>query len=157
MLYETFFAIENYPTVVNFGESLFAYPVVQGLHVLGLAVAVGLLALADLRLANVLFTSYPARAVVGGLRPWFILGYGFMFLTGVLLFLPKATQLYDSGLFWAKMALIVLAGINALYFELRYRREAGEEGSATRRKVAGLASLGLWVAVIVTGRLLAYF
>src|SRR5690606_11984782 len=150
-MYDTFFSIENIPTVVNFGESLFAYPVVQGLHVIALALAVGLLALADLRLANVLFTTYPARSVVGGLRPWFLVGYVLMFVTGILLFLPKATQLYASGLFWGKMALIALAGVNALYFELRYRREADDEGSIKRRRIAGLVSLGLWVSVIITG------
>jgi hypothetical protein len=153
---EFFFNIENLPAVVAFSESLFAYPVVQGLHVLTLAVAVGLLALADLRLAKVLLTAYPERVVVAGLRPWFIGGYALMFVTGVLLFLPKATLLYASPLFWTKMVLILLAGANALYFELHHHQDARAPGSI-QPQVAGLASLGLWVAVIVTGRLLAYF
>ncbi|MDR2212775.1 MAG: hypothetical protein LBE21_04025 [Pseudomonadales bacterium] len=151
-----FLTLENQPAVVAFSESLFAYPVVQGLHVLSLALAVGLLALADLRLARVLFTAYPAKVVVAGLRPWFIGGYALMFVTGVLLFLPKASALYASPLFWTKMALIALAGVNALYFELNYR-QGHDAPESLRPKLAGLASLGLWVAVIVTGRLLAYF
>jgi hypothetical protein len=155
-MYEFFFNIENLPTVVAFSESLFAYPLVQGLHVLTLAVAVGLLALADLRLCNLLLTAYPARAVVGGLRPWFIGGYALMFLTGIVLFLPKASLLYASPLFWTKMALILLAGANAFYFELNYHKGSQTPGSI-KPQLAGLASLGLWVAVIVTGRLLAYF
>jgi len=157
MLYEWFQNLENLPVIVVFGESLIAYPIVQGLHVLALALAVGLLALADLRLARVLLVDYPARVVVAGLRPWFLAGYACMFGTGLLLFLPKATQLYASPLFWAKMGLILLAGLNALYFELRLHRGRDDGERAAAPKVAGLVSLGLWVAVIVTGRLLAYF
>jgi hypothetical protein len=171
MFYDAFCHLENLPLVLAFDESLFAYPVVQGLHVLTLALAVGLLTLADLRLAGVLFTDWPARVVVAGLRPWFLAGYALMFATGVLLFLPKATQLYASPLFWTKMMLILCAGANALYFELRHRHDGaghddfshgGTAGDGTLHaapaaRVAGLVSLGLWVAVIVTGRLLAYF
>jgi hypothetical protein len=155
-MYAFFFTIENLPPVVAFGESLFAYPLVQGLHVLALAVAVGLLALADLRLAKVLLVAHPARAVVAALRPWFVGGFVLMFVTGALLFLPKASLLYASPLFWTKMALILLAGGNALYFELNHHHCAVAPG-AIKPWVAGLASLSLWVAVIVTGRLLAYF
>src|SRR5688572_16153600 len=91
MLYSFFAWIETRAPVIAFTESLFAYPVVQGVHVLALAFAVGLLGLADLRLAGVLLPRHSERAIVSALRPWFIGGFGVLLLTGLLLFLPKAT------------------------------------------------------------------
>jgi len=161
MLYDTFLQLENLPPVVAFTESLFAYPVVQGVHVLALAFAVGLLAIADLRLAGLLLPQQSAQTFLSGLRPWFIGGFSVLLVTGVLLFLPKATQLYASPLFLIKLTLIALAGLNAFYFELNFRRSQ-REGSAAAWHVlspraAGLISLGLWVLIIILGRLLAYF
>ncbi|MES2626900.1 MAG: DUF6644 family protein [Pseudomonadota bacterium] len=161
MLYDTFLQLENQPLVIAFTESLFAYPVVQGVHVLALAFAVGLLAIADLRLAGILLPQQSAQDFLSGLRPWFISGFSVLLVTGVLLFLPKATLLYASPLFLVKLALIALAGLNAFYFELNFRR-AQREGDvaawhAISPRAAGLISLGLWVAIIILGRLLAYF
>jgi hypothetical protein len=156
MLLESFTALENHAAVVRFSESLFAYPVVQGIHVLALAVAVGLLALADLRLIGVALTAAPARRVVADLRPWFIGGFMVLFFTGLLLFLPKAVALYESPLFRVKLLLILLAGINALWFELAFRKQDDVDVSRQQR-LAGVLSLLLWTSIIVLGRLLAYF
>src|SRR5688500_12396110 len=160
MLYETFLQLENMPPVVAFTESLFAYPVVQGIHVLALAFAVGLLAIADLRLAGILLPQQSAQVFLSGLRPWFIGGFIVLLITGVLLFLPNATLLYASPLFLIKLALIALAGLNAFYFELNFRRSQREGDTAAWHRIspraAGLISLGLWVLIIILGRLLAY-
>jgi hypothetical protein len=160
MLYSFFAWIENLPIVLSFTESLFAYPVVQGVHVLALAFAVGLLALADLRLAGLLLPQHSERVFVSALRPWFIGGFSVLLVTGVLLFLPKATSLYNSPLFLVKLALIALAGVNALWFEMNFRRTSLGSAAVWRYlspRTAGLISLGLWVTIIVLGRLLAYF
>lgn len=160
-MYNFFAWIENLPPVIRFTESLFAYPVVQGVHVLALAFAVGLLGLADLRLAGILLPQQSERALVSALRPWFIGGFCVLLVTGILLFLPKATSLYNHPLFLVKLGLIALAGLNAFWFELNYRR--ADHGDGTRAwqlvspRAAGLISLGLWVTIIVLGRLLAYF
>jgi hypothetical protein len=160
MLYEFFLRVENLQPVLAFTESLFAYPVVQGVHVLALAFAVGLLGLADLRLAGVLLTQGSERAIVSALRPWFIGGFCVLLVTGILLFLPKATSLYSHPLFLVKLGLIALAGLNALWFELNFRRVSVGSAAVWRYvspRAAGLTSLGLWLTIIVLGRLLAYF
>jgi hypothetical protein len=161
MLYDTFLQLENLPPVVAFTESLFAYPVVQGVHVLALSFAIGLLAVADLRLAGILLPQQSTEVFLSGLRPWFIGGFGVLLVTGMLLFLPKATLLYASPLFLLKLALIALAGLNACYFELNFRRSQREGYAAAWHTVsprtAGLISLGLWGLIIILGRLLAYF
>lgn len=163
-MYEYFLQVESWSLFTAFNESLFVYPIILGIHVLGIAFSVGLLGLVDLRLANVLLQNQPVRDVVSSLRPWFIGGFAAVLLTGVFLFVAQISVYYASPVFWTKIALIVLAGLNALYFEIHYRREEEESAHAGSRsrlrfspRASGLTSLGFWVVAIVLGRLLAYF
>ena len=155
-------AAENSSLFESFRESLFLFPVVEGVHLLGLSVAVGLLALVDLRLAGLLLTAQPVADVVKGLRPWFVGGFLVVFASGLLLFVAKATIFFSSPLFWVKIFLIFLAGLNALYFEINHRRQdAGDTllpgGALVSARLSGLLSLTFWTVIIVFGRLLAYF
>lgn len=159
---DTLAAIENSSVLEAFRESLFAYPIVEGVHLLGLSVAVGLLALVDLRLAGYVLTGQPVEDMVRSLRPWFVGGFTVVLATGLLLFFSKATLFYSSPLFWSKIVLIALAGLNAVYFELNHQRIrrgiAGLPGwQLVSPKVSGFISLSFWISVIVLGRLLAYF
>ena len=73
-------------------------------------------------------------------------------LTGLLLFSTNARDYAATGLFRLKMALLALALANAAL-------HAGPRLLAlppARQRLAGAASLGLWIAVLVCGRLLGY-
>lgn len=161
-LFDLITQVENSAVLDDFRESLFVFPAVEGIHLLGLSVAVGLLALVDLRLAGWLLTGQSVADVVKGLRPWFVGGFIAVIASGIVLFFAKATIYSNSPLFWTKLALIFLAGVNAFYFEWSFRRQ--QEGHASlptgdvlQARVAGLLSLGFWITIIILGRLLAYF
>ena len=161
-MYDLFLSFESLPLSIAFAESLFAYPIVLGIHLLALAFAVGLLGLADLRLMGVLLTEYSYSEVLDSLRPWFISGFALVLGSGIVLFLPQASVFYSSTLFWIKILMIALAGLNALYFEVTYRREhkqVSRKSSWLRfsPRASGSASLAFWLTAIVLGRLLAYF
>ena len=161
-----FFWMENLAVSQAFAESMLVYPVVLGVHVIALALSVGILALVDLRLAGVLLGKHNWVDFVQQLRPWFVGAFALILATGVLLFLPMATHFADSRVFQVKMLLIVLAGANAVAFELVSRREqraleGDTAGSAALHptlslRVFAVFSLVLWVAVIALGRVLAY-
>lgn len=145
-------------------ESRYAFAIIEALHLFGLAAAVGFLLLVDLRLLGFAFRSQPVPRLLAQLRPWIIGGFAVVFLTGVLLFWSSAARMVANPAFAIKLGLIVLAGINALYFELSIgRRLAVRGGSAAvpvvvprAAQVAGAASIGLWSLVIVFGRLIPY-
>src|SRR5581483_5480788 len=61
--------IENTPFAVALAESRYAFPVVEGVHLIGLALSVGLIFLTDLRLVGVLFKDVPVPDVLRQLRP----------------------------------------------------------------------------------------
>lgn len=145
---------------VAIAESRYAFAFIEGAHLIALAVAVGLLAIVDLRLLGVILREVAVQRVLAQLRPWIIGGFVVIFVTGVLLFWSAAGRMVLSPAFPIKLLLIVLAGFNALYFELLVARsEAVRTAQGVLplpARVAGLASLSLWSLVIVFGRLIPY-
>ena len=66
-------------------ESLYGFPILVGLHVLGLTFSVGLLMWFDLRLLGVALTSSRVTHVYRRLIPWSTVGFVMMAVTGALL------------------------------------------------------------------------
>jgi hypothetical protein len=141
-------------------ESQYAFPVVEGVHLLGLAFSVGLLAFADLRLAGVLLRDEPVLHVLGQLRPFILGGFAITFATGVMLFWAMSIKLLANPVFPVKLIFILLAGVNFLWFEFGVARDAAEWSDRpvppVRARVAGWTSLVLWSVVVVSGRLIPY-
>ncbi|WP_333879347.1 DUF6644 family protein [Methylobacter sp.] len=141
-------------------ESVYAFPIVEGLHLIGLAFSVGLLFFVDLRLLGVFLRQVPVADIMNPLRPWLLGGFVLTFVTGVLLFIAAATKIILLPVFLFKLGFIALAGINALWFELKWGKSASAWGWSTelpaKVKFAGFASLLLWSLVIITGRLIPY-
>ena len=141
-------------------ESTLAFPVIEGFHLLGIALSVGVLCWLDLRLLGLVFRDQPVSRVWKQVMPIAGVGFVLMFITGGLLFWAEAITAYDSVHFWVKMALILLAGLNALYFEfVTHPGIAPWDNDPVppfKARLAGFLSLVLWTAVIITGRTMAY-
>jgi hypothetical protein len=141
-------------------ESVYAFPIVEGLHLIGLAFSVGLLLFVDLRLLGLFLKRVPVQQVMYPLRPWLLGGFALTLASGVLLFAANAVKVVTLPVFFYKLGFIAVAGLNALWFEWRWGRRAHEWGAWSELPLgvrwAGLASLLLWSLVIVTGRLIPY-
>lgn len=148
------------PLGTSLAESLYVYPLVEGTHLLSLAFSFGLIVLTDLRLTGFIFTRVPVHILLQQLRPWLIAGFVVTFATGILLTFAAGPELVAAPVFPLKLLFIFLAGLNALWFELRFGRTAIEWGGAavlpTGAKTAGWISLLSWSAVVVLGRLIPY-
>jgi uncharacterized membrane protein SirB2 len=148
------------PVSVGIRESTLLFPVIEGVHLLGIALSVGMLCWFDLRLLGLVMKGEPVSKVWTRVMPTAITGFVLMFITGALLFWAEAATAYHSVHFWIKMGLIVLAGLNAGYFELTTHTHVAEWDTAAvlpiQARMAGLFSLLLWTAVIITGRTMAY-
>jgi hypothetical protein len=141
-------------------ESVLLFPIIEGFHLLGIALSVGALCWFDLRLVGIAFKDQPASRVWKQVMPISAIGFILMFITGGLLFWAEAITAYESVHFWIKIGLILLAGANAAYFELvTHPGIAAWDNDPVpppAARFAGLASLILWTAVIITGRTMAY-
>ena len=154
-------AIEATSIGTAIAESRYAFPIIEGTHLIALSVSVGLIFLTDLRLMGLFLREVPAAAILHGLRPYVLSGFALVFLSGGLLFWAEASEVIASPAWVFKFAFIGLAGLNALYFEFVIARRPGalsqERGSLPRGvKLAGLASLTIWTLVVICGRLIAY-
>jgi len=141
-------------------ESLWAYPLVESTHVWSLALFVGFTVLLDLRLLGLSMRLAPASEVVRRLRPWMIGGFCLMVVTGLLLFFAIPVRTYQSIFFRSKVTLLALAGVNVLLFQTSvWRRVAEWDRDPVPPKgarLAGAASLLLWICIVFAGRLTAY-
>lgn len=141
-------------------ESLYGFPVIVGLHILGIALSVGTLLWFDLRLVGVVLPNVPVRQVYRRLIPWSATGFAMMFTTGGMLFTGYAVAAVGNTFFRAKVAAMLLAGANALYYHLAVEPSAASweadavPPAAVRR--AGYLSMALWAIVILCGRVMSY-
>ena len=141
-------------------EGRYAFPVIEGIHLIGLSVAVGLLMLVDLRLMGLFLPQIPPRQLHRQLLPYVLAGFAVVVVAGVLLVSSEATTVFASPPWPFKMAFIILGGFNALYFEFVSSRRPNAMPATGRLPAgvrgAGAASFVLWVLVIICGRLIPY-
>lgn len=131
------------------------YAAVSGLHVVGIALLFGPIALVDLRLAGLLRGLDSGALLV--LRSTAKLGAGLAVPTGILLASARPDEYLANPTFLAKLAVVALALANALAFEAAARR-MGLPALLDRpaARVSGFGSLGLWLAAIGLGRWIAF-
>ncbi len=136
-----------------------AFPAAEALHFIGLSLLVGSLAVIDLRLLG--FARSLSVRAVHQLLLWTWIGFAINLVTGLLFIFAQASFYYPNVAFRVKLVLLLLAGANALWFQLTVNRELpswGDGADATRQaKVIAGISLGLWVSVIFFGRFIMYW
>jgi hypothetical protein len=140
-------------------ESALVFPLIEGSHILALSFSVGMVMVLDLRLLRICFRNQAASLVMAQLMPWTMAGFAVMLLTGILLFATQAVKAWGNTFFRVKMLLLVLSGINALYYQLKYYPKMPEwDCTATPFGVRLIALLSLifWIGVIACGRTMAY-
>ena len=148
------------PWSVDLHESQYAYPIIESIHVWAMALFFGTVAMFDLRLLGWTMRKVPVSEVVGRLLPWAITGFVVMVISGTLLVFAIPLRSYQNIFFRTKMLLLLLAALNVWIFHSRvYPRVVAwdSEGVPPRAaRVAGALSLSLWVAIVVSGRMIAY-
>ena len=149
---------------VDLHESEIAYSVIESLHVWTLCLFFGLMMMVDLRLLGWTMRSVPVSDVLDRVLPWAIVGFVLMVISGTLLVLAIPLRSYQNLFFRGKMIMLVVAGVNAWIFHYRVypkivgkSAEKGAYGIPPKAiRVAGGLSLGLWIAIVFCGRMIAY-
>jgi hypothetical protein len=139
---------------VGFGlrNSVWLYPAVETLHIIGFAVLVGAIVTFDLgvlRMARPGDLGSWSRAVLPVARA----GFGLAVPMGLLLFTVEATAYAANPAFRVKLLLLGLALANVVLFHVLAR--GAPRPTAALRASAAL-SLAVWLGVLVCGRMIAY-
>jgi hypothetical protein len=141
-------------------NSLFLFPLIESVHVIGLTMVFGTIVIIDLRLLGIASTRRTFTAIASDVFKWTRMAFALTATTGALMFITNASTYYQSSYFRAKMALLALSGLNMLVFELTARRsihawDRKASAPASGRAVAVL-SLVIWIGVIVLGRWIGF-
>lgn len=140
------------------GLSLWAYPMLLSVHIIGLATVVGIFSIRDMRLLGLFRQLNPAAFLPLSKLAW--VGFILNAISGVLLFTSQAVTFASNIPFLVKISCIIAGMLLAGVIQSRLRGELAEAGSLTvisrtTRIIAGV-SLTLWTLAIITGRLIAY-
>jgi hypothetical protein len=132
------------------------WPTCETLHFIGLTLLLGVVLLVDLRVLGVL--KGVSFASLHRLLPWAAIGFGVNVVTGILFFVGIPGQYIHNASFYWKMALVMLAGANALYFTLFEEPWAlgPKEDAPLTAKIAAVSAMVLWVGVLYCGSMLPF-
>jgi len=135
--------------------SLWLFPVLEAIHLLGLCLLGGAVLLLDLRMLGLGLTSQRIATLAREARPWLVAGIGVMLLTGIPLFLSEAIKCYYNQSFWVKILTLPVA--LAFTFTVRQRMATDERlDTSMRSRALALVSLGLWFTVAAAGRWIGF-
>ncbi len=145
---------------VTVRDSTWLFPIIETIHILGIAVLVGSTSILDLRLMGLTYKEQPVSKLAWRFLPWAWAGFLIQVITGGLLFASEATKMITNLGFQIKMVLIVVAGLNALVFHLIAYQSVGkwenDRVAPLSARAAGLISILLWFGIVGFGRWIAY-
>ena len=141
-------------------ESLYLFPLIESVHVIGLTMVFGTIAIVDLRLLGIASTRRSFKRVAADVLKWTWSAFALTVATGFLMFITNAAVYYHNSFFRTKMMFLVAVGtLIAAVFQISLKRnEHYWEKSIHRWSVKSLAifTFLIWVGIIILGRLIAY-
>jgi hypothetical protein len=153
-------ALQNSALATGIRNSLIWFPVLEALHVISFGLVFGTILIVDLRLLGVAGRERAYSRVSNDVLKWTWVAFGLALVTGSLMFTTNARVYVDNTFFRIKFALMALAGLNMLAFQLTTARTqaAWEKDPAAPRlgKIAAVLSLVLWLGVIFMGRAIGF-
>ncbi len=136
-------------------QSLWLFPVLEAVHLLGLCALGGSLLIVDLRMFGVGLKQQRIAELASKARPWLIGSIVLLLVTGILLFLSEAIKAYYNTSWWVKMWTLAIALVYTFAFRERIIRDEALDTSRRTRLVA-TGSLGLWFIVAAAGRWIGF-
>ena len=134
------------------------WPACEIAHFVGLSVLIGVVGFFDLRLLGFV-RGVPIKAA-WSLMPWGKAGFGLAAITGVIFFVGAPEQYVNNVAFYAKLAFLIIAGLNALWFERLYGAIVKASPSLDHTPLAyraiAIVSIVSWFLVIYWGRMLPF-
>jgi hypothetical protein len=137
------------PLAVSIAETWF--PLIESFHVITIAIVAGTIFIVDTRLLGLTSTRLPFTYVSDRLLPWTWVAFACAAVTGTLMFIGNATGYYVNIPFRVKMVLLVLAGLNMVFFQLVTFRGVAAWNLGrppVSARAAGFISIALWCGVI---------
>ena len=148
------------PSVFIQNHNSWVIPTIQSIHIVGIAVVMGSVFMIYLRILGWAGMDQTLRQTTGRFGPWLTGGLGLMLVTGILMVIGEPVRELVTFSFWLKMFLVAVNSLIAAAFqiELQKHERLWEDTLVNRQSIKGLAiaTLLIWVCIIILGRLIAY-
>ena len=139
-------------------EQFWMFPMMETIHFIGLTFLFGSLLVIDMRVIG--FGRFINMKAAMKYIPVAIIAFAVNLSTGIAFLCADPFRYFPNIAFQWKMGLIVIAGINALWFWFGEHKELCQlddgEDAPFRAKVIAALSIAIWVAVIIFGRMIPY-
>ncbi len=155
MLNEFFLSLEYLPLAQHIGATWW-FPLIESLHVVSITLMFGAILMVDLRVLGLAANHYSVRTLCRDLVPWSAAALGIASVSGIAMFITRASAHATNPAFQIKMVLMVLAVINVAVFHLVvFRRHAdwhSQEVAPFAARFMAAFSIALWIGVMLAGR-----
>lgn len=128
-----------------------AYPVLEIVHIVGIALLLGNLVLLEVRVFG-RGAALPLQPLARLALTIALCGFALAAASGLLMFATQAAELLSNRAFTLKMLLLFAAGCNAAWFHARHSLARCD----TLARVLLAVSTVIWLGVLACGRWIAY-
>lgn len=152
--YVIFDAMEQTWVGQTIKESLWYFPAIEAVHLLGLAMLGGAILVVDLRMLGFGLSAQPVAGVARAANRWLITAITVLLVTGTMLFLSEAVKCFYNTSFWVKMIALAIGLV--FTFTVRNRVAASDSVSPAVQRLVGLFSIIVWFVVAAAGRWIGF-
>ena len=147
--------VADTPVAAWVNSSAYIWPILESIHFVSLCVLIGSLLIIDLRLIG--FYRERCASIVQFLIGLSLMAFTVNFATGLLFFAGNTPKYINNPAFELKLILIMVAGMNALFYKVRLSTLVDTEEVSWSSISVGYLSLLLWAGVIICGRMITFY
>lgn len=155
MLNEFFLSLEYLPLAQHIGATWW-FPLMESVHVVSVTFMFGAIFMLDLRVLGLAASRYSVWTMSRELVPWSAAAFGIACVTGIAMFITRASAHAVNPAFQIKMLLLVVAGVNVAVFHLvvfsRHADLSAKDVAPAAGRLVAASSIVLWTGVMLAGR-----
>jgi hypothetical protein len=141
------------PATNPLNNNEWSFPLLEIIHIVGFAIAIGTIFMVDLRLMGVGMKRQPSSRLAKDLGAWTLGGLAAVLISGPLIFSSDPNMYLNNPSFRFKMGALLVA---ILYQYTVHRKVALSDPSPAVGALAGIVSVALWVSVVAGGLFIAF-
>ena len=132
------------------------FPLIESVHVLSITFMLGAIVMLDLRLLSWAALAYSIERMSKELVPWSAMAFVVASVTGVGMFITRASAHVDNPALQIKLLLLAAAGCNIAYCHSKVLPTLAsvddKQPVSLKARMCAALSLSLWCGVMLAGR-----
>jgi hypothetical protein len=141
------------PATNPLNNNEWSFPLLEIIHIVGFAIAMGTIFMVDLRLIGIGMRRRLSSQLSRDFAPWTLGGLAAVLISGPLIFSSDPNMYMNNTSFQFKMGALLIA---LLYQYTIHRKVAFSDPSPIVGALTGIVSIALWVSVVAGGIFIAF-